>query len=65
MRARYNDLELLADALNENDSHFSISVSNHARHKTASTVDNVDCATLEQELKNVVRYYEVREFLLF
>ena len=58
----YKDVELAADVMHVNDVPFLTTISSNMHYGTISTLNNLECASLEFELKNVGRSYALRGF---
>ena len=60
----YKDAELAACVVRFNDVPFLTTMSSTIQHGAIAALNNLKCAPLEFELKNVVRSYSVRGFIM-
>ena len=58
----YNNVQLLAGMMHENDILFLISVSQNAYYGVVGAVKNMTCLVLEHEIRKILRSYAVRGF---
>ena len=62
IKNHYRNVQLAAETLCVNNVLFLASIANHIHHVTYNAIDNLKYISLEEGVKNVIRYYALRGF---